>query len=437
MSWLNFFQTTSPCHISFGRGINATINPQEEELFNQSYEAFEKKEIIDAYEYFFKSLLNFARNTSNENIILEKDATSLKFEMFQGSAKIKGVITKDTLNAEVILVQTKNSSVALKRYILERNYQLTYTSYCADNAYIKLKLYLDNTTLSPQKIFFPLRELALNADFDKEHIVSEFPEIPLEETEQITPLQESELKIKYKALGEWIDELDAKVLTLPTNDNAGMQAFLYLNILLQIDYLLVPKYKMYHRLSKKVQEYFSDENATLEAKNEELRKYVSRLKEIDYETFCKNFYTAKYTFNPIEKSSYEELVTFINESLIKIRWYKNNRYQQIVPTIYKYIAFYALYNYGINPVVKELLHVLVQIQNATFFNSIGCDTLYDEEKNSFSKRTILSKIQDIVALHQDKYRALVIATEELNFSSMNEFCNSYYTMLKNLDFEEA
>ena len=33
-------------------------------------------------------------------------------------------------------------------------------------------------------------------------------------------------------------------------------------------------------------------------------------------------------------------------------------YNQIIPTIYKYIAFYILYNYGLNPVVKDLLHTL-------------------------------------------------------------------------------
>ena len=436
MSWLNFFQTTSPCHISFGRGTNAAINPDEEELFNLSYQAFESNNILDAYEYFFQSLLNFTDNNSNENITMQKSETELHFEIFQGCAKIKGVISDETLNAEVIIVKKEHASVALKRYILERNYQLTYANYFSDDTYIKLKLYLDNITLTPQKIFFPIREIALNADFDKEHIMSEFPEIPLQEIEHITPVSEDELRIKYDALKIWIDELDAKVLTLPSNDSTGMQAFLYLNILLQIDYLLVPKYAIYQKLSKKMREYFSDENTTIEAKNEELKKYVLQLKEIDYEEFSSNFYNAKYTFNPIEKSSFEEFVIFISESLIKVRWYKNNRYPQIIPTIYKYMAFYSLYNYGVNPVVKELLHTLVQIQNASFFDSLDCGKLYDEETQVLSKRTIISRIQEIVSRHEEKYRDLVLPTEELNFSSLNEFNNSYYTMLKNLDFEE-
>ena len=435
MSWLNFFQTPSPCQISFGRGIYATVNPDEEELFNQSYQAFEKKEIIDAYEYFFKSLINYTDNESNENITMVKSENELKFEIFQGNAKIDGVITQESLQAEVTLVKS-NVSVALKRYILERNYQLTYANYFSDGEFIKLKLYLDNITLSPQKIFFPLRELALNADFDKEHIMSEFPDVRLEETSHINAINSDELQIKYDYLQSTIEELDAKVLTLPSNDNAGMQAFLYLNILFKIDYILVPKYKIYQKLSKKVQDYFGDENTTIESKNEELKRYVAKLKELSFNEFSTNFYSAKYTFNPIEKSSYEEMSNFISESLNKIKWYKNNRYPQVIPTIYSYIAFYALYNYGVNPVVRELLHILVQVQNSSFFTLVKCGTLYDEEKQTFSKRQIISKLQDIVTNNQEKYKSLVIFSDDLNFESLNEFSYSYYTMLKNLDFEE-
>jgi len=435
MSWLDFFQTPSPCQISFGRGIYASVNPDEEELFNKSYQAFEKKDIIDAYEYFFKSLINYTDNESNENITMLKSENELKFEIFQGNAKINGSITQESLQAEVTLVKS-SATVALKRYILERNYQLTYANYFSDGEFIKLKLYLDNITLSPQKIFFPLRELALNADFDKEHIMSEFLDATLEETSHINAINSDELQIKYDYLQKSIEELDAKVLTLPTNDNAGMQAFLYLNILFKIDYILVPKYKIYQKMSKKIQAYFGDEHTTIESKNEELKRYVAKLKKLSFDEFSSNFYSAKYTFNPIEKSSYEEMSNFISESLNKIKWYKNNRYPQIIPTIYSYIAFYALYNYGVNPVVRELLHILVQVQNSSFFTLVECGSLYDEEKQTFSKRQIISKLQNIVTANQEKYKSLVIFSDDLNFESLNEFSNSYYTMLKNLDFEE-
>ncbi|MDF1877852.1 hypothetical protein JHD47_08500 [Sulfurimonas sp. SAG-AH-194-L11] len=446
MSWFNFLQETQEnCSVSFGRGINASIAPDEEELFELSSEAFEKKDILNAYELFFQSLINFSQNKSNQNIILNKTQTELHFEMYQGLAKIHGKVTQESLYAEINIIKTVDASVAIKRYILERNYQLTYVNYFSDTEFIKLKLHQDNISLSPQKIFFPLRELALNGDFDKEHIksefkeirLSEFKEIRLEDTKYLQKVEESELKVKYRYLILWIDELEKKVLTLPSNDNTGMQSFLYLNILFKIDYLLSIKCKIRHSLAKKVLEYFSNEYFTIESKNEELKKYLLELRELTYETFNKSFYKAKYTFNPIDKSSYDDIVIFINESQNKIRWYKHNRYSQVIPTIYEYIAFYSLYNYGMNATLKDLFHILVEVQNSSFFKDLGCSALYDEATQKLSKRSILKKIKNVLEQSSQIYASLSLDTNSLNFASLNEFSNSYYIMLKNLDFEEV
>ncbi|WP_372999063.1 hypothetical protein [Sulfurimonas sp.] len=437
MNWLNFFDTKiTQLRHPFGRGINATIAPDEEKLFNKSYEAFEKHEIIKAYEYFFKSLENYSGEDSNQNIITKLEDGILKFEIYQGSARIIGAVTQKNLYAEAIMIKTADAQVALKRYILERNYQLTYAYYFSDKEYIKLKLYHDNATVSPQKIFFPLREIALNADFDKEYIKTEFPDITLQDTGHLVKLDDGELKIKYGFLHNWIDELDAKILTLPTNDNSGMQSFLYLQLLFKIDYLLVPKCEIYQKISKKVQQYFADETNPTEFKNEELKEYIVKLREMNFEDFSTKFYSSKYTFNPMEKTSHEEISNFITESLMKIRWYKNNRYTQIIPTIYKYISFYILYNYGLNPVSKALVHTLVEIQNPAFFKALDYIPLYDEERGTFAKKAIIAKIEDAITPHLNQYKELEPFGDELNFSSLNELSNSYLLQLKHLNFEE-
>jgi len=436
MSWLDFFQTTQTLKHAFGRGINASISKIEEELFIKSSEAFEKKDILNAYELFFKSLINFTDDKANNNITFTREDKELHFSIYQGCAKINGKITKENLYAEAIIIKKKNASVALKRYILERNYQLTYAYYFSNNENIMLKLYYDNITMSPQKIFFPLREIALNADYDKEHIKSEFTDTTLEDIEHLKPLDEKEAKIKYDYLHRWINEVEEKISILPSNDNASMQAFLYLNLLFKIDYLLVPKYKISQKLSKHILEYFSQENSNIEAKNEELYYFIKKLKKIDFEKFNHNFYNTNYTFNPIEKSSYEEIITFINESLSKIRWYKNNRYNQIIPTIYKYIAFYTLYNYGLNPVLRELFHLLVEIQNPDFFKELEYKSLYNTQNNTFKEKAIISRVDDTIVNYQGRFKALESFTSELNFSSLNDFSNSFYQQIQNLNFEE-
>ena len=437
MNWFGFLHKKTDKHYTFGRGINAEIPKKEEELFDLSYAEFEKKNILKAYEYFFLSQENFLDDISNKNIVLTHEDGKLRFEIYQGSSYIHGYVTKEHLYAETTLLKAKNATVALKRYLLERNYQLTYAKYFMENGFVKMKLYHDNITMNPHKVFFPIREIALNSDFDKEYIAYEFYETPLEEISHITPLSQEELRIKYDAMMQWFEELENKVLTFPSNDNAGMKAFSYLNILFQIDYLLVPKYNIYQKLSKKVQEYFGEEDLSTEAKNEELKEYIDELHAMKFEEFCKNFYHARYTFNPSDRTPQEEINNFISESMIKIRWYKNNRYNQIIPTIYRYIAFYILYNYGVHPLTRALLHLLVEIQNQEFFISLGFAPLYDKDDNSFAKRAIISKIEDIITPYQSRFKGLKVFGGDLNFTSLNEFSNSFYTQIKHLNFEEV
>ena len=140
--------------------------------------------------------------------------------------------------------------------------------------------------------------------------------------------------------------------------------------------------------------------------------------------------------NLSEKSPFDEVVTFITESQNKLRWYKNNRYPQVIPTIYSYIAFHSLYNYGMNPILKELFHLLVEIQNSSFLEALECETLYDAKKNSFAKKSIISRLKSVSEKAQEKYKAFAIYPDELNFSSLNDFSNAYYNMIKNLNFEE-
>jgi len=291
--------------------------------------------------------------------------------------------------------------------------------------------------MSPHKAFFPLRELALNADFDKEYTKNEFHDIPLEDISHLEPIEEKELRVKYDYMHQWIEELNFKIATLPSNDNAGMQAFIYLCLLFKIDYLLVPRYEMYQKMSKKVTEYFGDENNTTEAKNDELKVYVDELKEMSFEDFSTKFYDAKYTFNPSDRSAYEEINNFINDSLAKIRWYKNNRYNQVIPTIYEYISFNILYSYGVHPAIKELLQIPIEILNPDFFKAFEYPTLYNTKEKTFAKKIIISKIEEIIEPYKKRFKSLEPFGAELNFSSINEFNNSFYLQISNLNFEDV
>jgi hypothetical protein len=62
----------------------------------------------------------------------------------------------------------------------------------------------------------------------------------------------------------------------------------------------------------------------------------------------------------------------------------------IVPTIYSYLAFYSLYNYGLNNALKELLYLYVNIINTEFEKKIqGNRTVYNLELQYVYSNNIL------------------------------------------------
>ncbi|MEA3372699.1 MAG: hypothetical protein U9Q62_03305 [Campylobacterota bacterium] len=433
----HIFDHETPTSYQFGRSINASVNPKEPELFEASAKAFEDEKIIEGYSHFLRSLQNFNADTANHNITLTQDTDTLRFELLQGSANIRGIITEKSIEAECLMADAAKTHVAIKRRLLERNYQLTYCRFFTDEGTIKLKIRLDNTTMTPQKIFFPLREIALNADFEKEYIASEFSDEALLDTHHVIAIDEDEKKLKYRFLKEWTKACQESIKRLPSDDNAGMVAFTYLTLLLQVDYLTVPKKKIGQKIVRNITEYFSDDNRPVERKNAELQNYVTTLHELSYEEFAPQLYNLTVTFSPMERATHEEIIIFIDETLSKIRWYKNNRYSRVILTIYRYIAFYLLYNYGLHPSLRSLLHLVVEVHHADYFEALDLKPLYHASTGQFEKRQIISRIDKIIAPYQQQFKQLEPFGEALAFDSLEQFSHDFYLQLKHLDYTEV
>ncbi len=433
----SFFDQETLLSYQFGRSINARINPEEPELFEASAEAFEQEKILEGYSYFLRSLQNFKAQTPTHNITLTQNTDTLHFELLQGSANITGIITQKSIEAECLIADASKTHVAIKRRLLERNYQLTYCRFFTEKGAIKLKIRLDNTTMTPQKIFFPLREIALNADFEKEYIASEFSDEALLDTQHVIAIDEDEKKLKYRFLKEWTEACQESIKRLPSDDNAGMVAFTYLTLLLQVDYLIVPKKKIGQKIVRRVTEYFRDDNKSVERKNSELQNYVTKLHEMSYDVFAPQLYNITVTFSPMERATHEEITIFIDETLSKIRWYKNNRYSRVILTIYRYIAFYLLYNYGLHPSLRSLLHLVVEVHHANYFEALRLKPLYHASSQQFEKRQIINRIEKIITPYQQQFKQLQPFGEALAFDSLEQFSHDFYLQLKHLDYTEV
>lgn len=438
MSWFHLFKEQQDSNIhKFGRGVNTQLNPEEERLFLDASKSFESGDILDGYEQFLHSLINYTKFKSNKNIIIERLDNQLNFTLYQGIALIKGEITKQSFKATSSIVDAKKLHVAIKRRLIERNYQLTYAHFYQHDESISLKVYLDNTTMTPQKIFFPLREIALNADYEKEYLTSEFGDIAILDNTHIQHLKPSETEVKYQYMQQWLKSSDDAIKRFPSNDTTGMINFTYLNLLFSIDYLILPRQKMGQELTQKISEYFnSDDERLQENRNAELQSFCETLEKISYEEFAPQLYTTTNTFTPMERASHEEILPFIEDALNKIRWYKHNRYQGIIPTIYSYIAFYLQYNYGLHPSLHAILHVIIEVHYSEFFKALGYTPLYNAQEEHFDKRRIIKRIDEAIEPYNEQFKSLESFSHELNFDSLEEFSHSFYLHLKHLNYAE-
>ncbi len=429
-------KAAQPIRHYFGRSINAQLHPQESELFNKAMEAFSEGKTIQAYEYYLRSLENFNAEESNQNVLLHYTDGILHFELYQGTAVIRGSVSDKFFEAHAVITTKALMNIAIKRHLLERNDQLTYVRYYTHGKFLQLKLYLDNTTMTPQKIFYPLRELALNADYEKEYIHYHFKQKKLTEVEHLQSIDEHELRIKYDAMQRWIESCQVELKQLPANDNNSTVSFTLLSLLLQIDYLIVPQNDIAQEIIEKISSYFTEDERLVEQKNDELLNFILKLQKLDFETFSPYFYKARYTFSPMEPATIEELTQFIEISLEKSRWFRQHRYVHVVSTIYHYIALYMLYNYGLPPSYQALLHLLVEVNNSDFFVALGYRPLYNAQSRHFDKEAIIRAINDAIVPYQKEFSNLKAFGKELNYTTLEEFSHSFYLHLKNLNYTE-
>lgn len=420
----------------FGRSINAQLNPQEHQLFNQAMESFREGKIVEAYEYYLHSLENFNADLANDNVMMHYEDKTLHFKLYQGSSIIHGVVTDKTFEAHTVITSRALMNVAIKRHILERNDQLTYVRYYTHGDALQLKVYLDNTTMTPQKIFYPLRELALNADYEKEFLHYQFKQSELIETKHLQTIDTSELQVKYDAMQRWIADCQKELTQLPSNDNISTVSFTLLSLLFQIDYLLVPHKDIMQEIFEKINKFFTNDERLVEQKNDELLAFIQKLQKLTFEAFTPHFYKAKYTFSPMEHTTAEELNQFIEASLEKFRWFRQHRYEHVASTISRYIPLYILYNYGIHPSYRSLLHLLVQVQHSDYFVSLGYEAMYDTETKSFNKEAISTAVNDAIEPYQEQFIHLESFAKTLNYTTLEEFSHSFYLHLKNLNYTE-
>jgi len=321
------------------------------------------------------------------------------------------------------------------RKLLLLNYKLKYTKFSLENNVVYLKFQTNALSAGSYKLYDALKEMARNADKIDDLLVSEFSSVVEINTFNNIEISSEIKEIKYKYLLKWINETLEEINKFdPEKFNAAI-SFILLGLLQKIDYLLVSQGNLTDKLEHLHRAYFLNSDKTTLIKNNELIDGFTEILNFNKEDILKGFYRVKSTFPYLNPTNRNLVLNKIVEERKKIDWYSDNKYSSIVAKMYEYIASYCFFNYGMGYVERQLLDLMLQLQNQDFYTEMGFDQNVLIDKNP-NKDLIIKRLRQIEKLGKEKYPKLNIAAATLKYDNTISFIDSLMYKMTQLDFTE-
>ena len=434
--WSRFFnkqeETKEGPIIRFGRYSDSYKSAENYQAWDDALLKFEHQDYLGCFRDFFRYL----RDDSEDNVKYRETDKGIEFELFQGSKKIFGFADNSKLTAEAKIAKANGSKISFMQRLLEQNFDLKYSRFALDEEG-NLTIIFDTYSLdgSPYKLYYALKELAINADKQDDLLLDEFKSLEQVGTNHLQPLPSEEKSIKYQYIYSAISDAE-KVFQdeKMCQEFPGGVAYFLLNLLYKLDYLIKPEGYMMEVLERANRLYFAKDNKTTYEKIHMLWEELHSLSNRPKSEFFKEMYRGISTFGITAPVSHGNVVNLINNDLGNMDWYMENGYEEIAISIPGYIIGYSLFNYAVPKPDKELFHLYFQIIEAEYFKKLGYgECYYDPENTSFKQKEIKRAIDQIVAFNKENYIHLAPNTAMLNFNSLAKFARSYLLMIKDLD----
>ncbi len=422
--------------VRFGRFTDAYKTEKQYDAWDQSIQLFEKGDYLKAYEIFF----DYLRDEEEANVKLDKIEEGLVFEFYQGSRMISGKAMAKKVSATSRVVKTNKFEPLLMKRLLERNFDLRYSRFCLDEE-DNIAITFDTSFMdgSPYKLYYALKELATQADKQDDLLLDEFSGLEGMENSPMRHLsvKEKEAKYKYiqKALAIVIEEVENG--NLDKEAYAGGVAYLLLDLVYKLDFLVRPEGFMMEALERIHRLYFAKNEIPKFEKNEQLIIEFKKLQARSKDEYFKEMYTVISTFGITTAVNYSRVVHFIEGELSNMDWYQKHGYDKVACAIPGYIVGYCLFNYAVPKPCKDFFQLYYQIAESNYFTALGYPRLYHPKQNKFNKKLIKNNIEDLVDQHSPWFKNLKPNFRVLNFESKTDFSYSFLQMMKELDMTKT
>lgn len=441
--WDNLFGRTSgydPAgepNFSFGRYTDAYKTGENYAAWDLSLAAFEEGRYLASIEAFMAYLYD----PREENVKWQSEEGKLYFEFYQGSKRVTGFADHEQLRATASIAHLDKPNAELLHRLTSMNYEMKYSRFAIDdNGCLAIVFDTPVNDASPHKLYHALKEMALRADKQDDLLLHEFDEA-LSPTE-IKHLRELSTEDKALKLGFLQSHIQAVVDYLSTDklipeEQPGAVAYLLLDLVYRLDYLLIPEGYTMEALERMHRMYFArEEDHPVTFKNVRLLSELQHLLRRAPESFAEELYAGKSTFGITLPANHDRLVSLIDSELPNMDWYQDNGFPEVARSVPGYIAGYALFNYAVPPPDKDLLQLYYRVCEDAYFRSLGYNQRFLDRDGRPARRAIRAAISDIADRHTDAYPRLRPAMSQLNFDNLENFGRSYLRMVRELDLSK-
>lgn len=419
--------------IKFGRYSDSYKQAVNYQAWEAAIEKFEQEAYLDAYRAFFRYL----RDDEEDNVKYWDEERGIRFELYQGSKKITGFADAVKIKAEAKIARTQSLNVGFMRRLIEKNFSLKYSRFGLDPDH-NITIVFDTYTLdgSPYKLYYALQEVATNADKQDDLLLDEFLMLEPVDTSHLTELPLEEKQVKYNFIVRKINAVLEEVENgdLEADQYPGGIAYLLLDLVYRLDFLIKPEGYMMETLERVHRLYFSKDGKSTAQKNQMLFKELRKLADRPAEDFFKEMYRVTSTFGITIPVNHDRVVGFIKGELKNMDWYRENDHLAVAMAIPGYIVGYCLFNYAIPKPDRDLMQLYYQITEPAYFRELGFTLDFrDPESGDLKRRAIKRAIDDIVEANKASYPRLNPATGSLDFQSMPAFVKSFLLMIQDME----
>ena len=392
------------------------------------------------YSRSFLHFLQYLRDPVEQNIHWVADQKGrLSFELLQGSRRISGSLGQPYCEAITTIGVCRSCSESLLRELLEVNDKLQYCRYgLQQDGQIVLRWSATAAESDPYRLFFSLRELAVQADKIDDLLIRQNKDVqPVYEPHiQEYPEGENQIRVKWlrtkvHQLMSWYAQDRSLHQRYPGGMNYAILAFLY-----KIEFLLCPQGPLREAIEQAHRTYFQAGSGNMQERMERLLAIMeSAVARPDKELYGE-FYKVVTTFGLVQPISFHRLTTQIEGELAQIDAYDQADTRSYVPHISSFLIGYGLFNYALPGFIRDLYALYYYMEEESLLFSLGMPPFLEGETRYRAKDKLVQTIRELQATWADRITVEHLYPEQIDLSDPVALARTYLKMIVTMKIRE-